>query len=409
MEQGTASASWALQVLVDQAFQELQRIGYGAQRLRIYRGIWRSFVKFSTAGADPPVFSPTLADSFLRQKGISVNETTRPLRPYQCRIRLAMHKLGEFAQHRCFSCKRRGVRNSILPTVFEDMLAEYLKFSRRHQGLRATTGRVERDHVEKFLHYIDSRRRSISEIKPAILSDFVASLIHLRPTTVARSATSLRSFLRYLCLRGYLPRDLSDQVPVIRGRRYDCLSVAWSPEQTEALLGAVDKTSPLGKRDYAILLLAARLGLRAGDIRGLRLEHLKWNDAQIEIRQSKTGEGLTLPLSEEVGRALIDYLRYARPQSPCREVFLRAHPPFRAFADSNCLHDVITKYRRRAGIRPPPESHHGLHSLRHGLATRLLQVQTPLPTIAGILGHRTPDSTRVYTRVDLTALRTAAL
>ena len=411
MEQETAKAPSALELLIEQALEELQRLDYTQLTLKGYRAAWRKLLEFAfrTAGADPPCFSQALADSFLESQGISLGETTKPVDSGRRDIRVRIHRLCEFAQHRCFSCKRGRGRKSILPTPFEDILAEYLKFSKKHQGMRATTERVRTGHVEKFLRFLDSRRASVSEIDPAILSDFVASLIYLKPATVASIVSDLRGFLRYLCVRGYLPRDLSDQVPVIRGLRYDYLPLSWSAEETEALLRAVDRTSPVGKRDYAILLLAARLGLRAGDIRGLLLEHLNWEEARIEIRQSKTGEGLTLPLSDEVGRALIDYLRYGRPQSSCRQVFLRAHAPFEPFANTSCFHDLVTKYRRLAGIKVPRESHHGLHSLRHALATRLLQVQTPLATISAILGHRAPDSTRVYARVDLAALRTAAL
>ena len=408
-QEAVSNVPSSLERLIDQAREELCRLGYSELTLKGYRDTWRNLLEFATGGGDPPGFSQALADSFLESKGISIGETTKRLDSHRRHIGVKIHRLCEFAQHGCFSRKRRRSGKSILPAVFEDILAEYLEFSKKHQGMRATTERSRRGHVEKFLHFLDSRRASVSEINPAILSDFVASLIHLKPATVATIVSDLRGFLRYLCVQGHLPRDLSDQLPVIRGTRFDYLPLAWSPEETEALLGAVDRTSPMGKRDYAILLLAARLGLRAGDIRGLLLEHLHWEDARIEIRQSKTGEGLTLPLSEEVGRALIDYLRYARPQSPCRQVFLRAHAPFEAFADSNSFHNLITKYRRLAGIKVPRESHHGIHSLRHGLATRLLQVQTPLPTISAILGHRAPDSSRVYARVDLAALRTVSL
>jgi integrase len=411
MKQRTVSEASpsALESLIDDAVLELERLGYALTTVKTHRDTWRSFLRFVTDECSPPCFSQTLADSFLQSKGISLGETNDPLCSRQRRVRVAIDRLGEFAQHRYISCRRRRSRKSILPTRFEDLLAEYIKWCKKHQGLRSTSQRVRRGHVEKFLHFLDSRPTKIDQVQPPVLSEFIASLIHLKPSTVSGIASSLRCFLRYLFMKEYLPSDLSDHVPVIPGLRYDYLPMTWSPEETEALLKAVDRASPVGKRDYAILLLAARLGLRAGDIRGLQLEHLNWQEAQIAIRQSKTGDALTLPLSDEVGRALIDYLQYARPQSACRHVFLCAHAPFGPFADSNCFHGVITKYRRLAGIKVRRERHHGLHSLRHALATRLLRAQTPLPTISAILGHRAPDSTRVYARVDLASLRTAAL
>jgi integrase len=174
-------------------------------------------------------------------------------------------------------------------------------------------------------------------------------------------------------------------------------------------LSIVDRSSAQGKRDYAILLLACRLGLRVGDIRTLRLEQLRWDEARIEITQAKTGQPLSLPISEELGRALIDYLRHGRPASAHREVFLRLIAPFEPFGANNNLYPLISQYRRRAGIALPPRCRGGLHSLRHTLASRLLEQQTPLETISDILGHQRSASTRIYTKIDLNTLRTVAL
>ena len=157
------------------------------------------------------------------------------------------------------------------------------------------------------------------------------------------------------------------------------------------------------------MLLAARLGLRVSDIRGLRFEHLLWDQARIEMRQTKSGEPLNLPLSEEIGHALIDYLRHGRPSSHHREIFLRANAPFEPFGHDNNLHHIVTKYRRRATIDLPARSRRGLHSLRHTVASRLLEAGIPLETISGIMGHLSIETTRIYTKIDVEALRSAAI
>jgi len=175
------------------------------------------------------------------------------------------------------------------------------------------------------------------------------------------------------------------------------------------LLVAIDRGSPVGKRDYAIVLLAVRLGMRVGDIRDLRLEDLRWTEARIERVQTKTGVPVVLPLTEEIGAALIAYLREGRPPTARREVFLRHLAPFEPFGPYDNLYHIVTTYRRRAGIELPPKSRKGLHSLRHTVATRLLEAGVALETISGILGHRSPETTRLYTKVDLAALRSAAL
>ncbi len=150
------------------------------------------------------------------------------------------------------------------------------------------------------------------------------------------------------------------------------------------------------------------MGMRVGDIRTLRLDQLHWDSSTIEIVQSKTGMPLRLPLTSEVGEALIDYLKSGRPQTTHREVFLKVKPPFDPFTGNN-LHHIVTYWRLLAGIKFQTPQKRGIHSLRHTLATRLLQKGTPFTTIAEILGHTSLESTRIYAKADVEALRTVAL
>jgi integrase len=210
-------------------------------------------------------------------------------------------------------------------------------------------------------------------------------------------------------MHGILQRDLSAELPKIRVPRDATIPSVWDHELIVRLLGAVDRSSAKGKRDYAILLLACRLGLRVGDIRRLKLEDFHWAESTIEITQAKTDMLLTLPLTKEVGEALIDYLKAGRPQTAHREVFVQVNPPFDPFADNDRLHYIVRYWRQQAGITFRSPQKQGLHSLRHTLATRLLQKSTPLPTIAEILGHSSVESTRIYAKAELEALRGVAL
>ena len=241
------------------------------------------------------------------------------------------------------------------------------------------------------------------------MSEFVSCREHLKPKTVARIVSDVRSFLRFLTMRGILQKDLSAELPEIRVARDATIPSVWDQELIVRLLGAVDRSSAKGKRDYAILLLACRLGLRAGDIRTLKLDNLRWAESTIEITQAKTSTPLTLPLTSEVGEALIDYLKSGRPQTTHRDVFLKVSPPFDPFKENNNLHHIVTYWRRLAGITFRSSQKRGLHSLRHTLATRLLEKGTPLPTIAEILGHTSLESTRIYAKADVEALRDVAL
>jgi integrase len=226
---------------------------------------------------------------------------------------------------------------------------------------------------------------------------------------VSHVASHLRLFLQFLFLRNILPRDFSPLVPKVRVARLDTVPSVWDSELVAKLLEVVDRSSPRGKRDYAILLLAARLGMRLGDIRTLKIDDLHWRVATIEIAQAKTGAPLVLPMSEELGLALIDYLKSARPLSQRREVFLNLTPPFEPFAERNHLHYLVTYWRQLAGIKFRTKQRRGLHSLRHTLATRLLHEQTPFHVISAVLGHASPATTFIYAKADVEALRTAAL
>jgi integrase len=230
----------------------------------------------------------------------------------------------------------------------------------------------------------------------------------LEPKTVARIVSDMRSFLRFLTMRGILQKDLSAELPKIRVPRDAKIPSVWEQELVVRLLEAVDRSSAKGKRDYAILLLACRLGLRVGDIRTLKLDQLHWEDSTIEVTQSKTGTPLRLPLISEVGEALIDYLKSGRPQTAHREVFLKVKPPFDPFTGNN-LHHIVTYWRLLGGIRFRTAQKRGIHSLRHTLATRLLEKGTPLTTIAEILGHTSLESTRIYAKANVEALRSVAL
>jgi integrase len=226
---------------------------------------------------------------------------------------------------------------------------------------------------------------------------------------MSRTVSDVRCFLRFLLLRGILQRDLSQVLPTVRVPRDGAIPSVWDLGLVERLLQVVDRSSPRGKRDYAILLLASRLGLRLGDIRTLRLDELKWDTAAIEITQSKTGAPLCLPMTEEVGEALIDYLKSGRPQTAHRELFLRAQPPFTPFAGDGHFYQIVKYWRELAGIRFPGKQHAGLHSLRHTLATKLLREHTPMHVISEILGHATTAATMIYAKADVESLRGAAL
>ena len=312
--------------------------------------------------------------------------------------------------HGCFQRRRSTFKGVCLPEWASACLTKFEHFCTTHLGCSVGTIRVRRHNISSFLTFLYTHGvTDLGQTTGLHICEFMTSRVHLRPTTLAMTATNLRVFLRYLTMQGVVHAPLVESVPKIRVYRDEHIPDVWTPKEVDALLAAVDRASPIGKRDFAILLLAARLGMRAGDIRDLRIEDLRWDEGCIKRIQSKTGTPLVLPMTNEVGEAIIDYLRNGRPPCQYREVFLRAHAPFAPFGRNNSLYCIITTYRKRAGITLPGRSRKGLHSLRHTVATRLLEADTPFPVISSIMGHLSSESTRIYAKVDVETLRKVAL
>ena len=174
------------------------------------------------------------------------------------------------------------------------------------------------------------------------------------------------------------------------------------------MLQVIDRGSPKGKRDYAMVLITARLGLRATDVCNLEFSNFLWEQSLISLSQSKTGETIQFPLLAGIGNAVIDYLKYGRPESELPFVFLHVVSPYDRLNRST-LHSIISQYMRLAGIKVEGIRKRGPHALRHSLAGILLEKKTPVPIIAEVLGHRSIESTRLYLRIDMNALKQCAL
>lgn len=230
----------------------------------------------------------------------------------------------------------------------------------------------------------------------------------LRRATRAGVCQGLRSFLQYLHAGGHLERDLAACVTSPSRYWNEPIPCAFTTEQVEMVLAAArSDRSAAGRRDYAILLLLATYGLRAGEIVRLRLEHLDWRHERFAVTHSKTGHGSILPLLREPGEALLDYLRQARPRSRERVVFLRLQPPFTPFPRGSSLSTVVRRRLQRCGLKLP--GRHGCHAFRYTRAISLLRAAVPLPAISSLLGHRAATSTDVYLKLADKDLREVGL
>jgi site-specific recombinase XerD len=397
-----------LEALTRRALKHLESLGYSENSLKCFELTYRRLRVFAEEQSLPDGLSEDLLNQFLAHHHVpgTAPERTKPHR----HLLRATGVLAQFAVHGAVARRIMKRAPSPVPAPMLEILTRYLAYCETHLGARPGTLRGRRQHIEAFLlhahqHGVDR----VSAIAATHLSSFIRTRCHYATKSVALTIATLRSFLRIGVVQGWLPVDLSADVPTVHVRPDATIPSIWKAEDVEALLDAVDTGSPMGKRDRAILLLACRMGMRAGDIRTLTLDSIQWAAARITFAQQKTDAIVELPMTDEVAEALIDYLRNGRPATPRREVFLRGNAPFEPFGANDNLHHVITRYRRLAGIELPPKSRRGLHSLRHTLATRLLSRGVPLETIGNVLGHHSLDVTRRYTKVDLDGLRTAAL
>ncbi len=264
--------------------------------------------------------------------------------------------------------------------------------------------------VQRWLLFLESQGVSdLHQLQPEHLTTFVAMYAGHSRAYLATIVSSLRIFLKQSAEDGLVAGKPWTMLPPMRHRRQFFLPASWTSADVQKLLNAIDRGNPTGKRDYALLLLVVRLGLRASDVRHLTLNQLDWAHKQLRVVQSKTQQPLVLPLLDDVGWALIDYLKHGRPPTTVDAVFVNHKAPYGAFRDTNGMQHILWKYMRFAGLAIPPDEHRGLHSLRSTLARTLLEQGTPLPVISDVLGHESARSARSYLHINVEALRRCPL
>jgi integrase/recombinase XerD len=245
----------------------------------------------------------------------------------------------------------------------------------------------------------------LSRLRAAEVVRFVQSrACRLHVKRAKLMTTALRSFFQYARLRGAIRLDLAAAVPIVANWSMASIPRAIAPEQTQKLLTSIDRKTAVGRRDYAILLLLARLGLRSGEVACLELDDVDWSAAHLSVR-GKGARRTEMPLPAEVGAAIAAYLRRGRPHCTSRRLFLRIKAPIRGFQGTGGVGSIVRHRLKRASITAPT---YGAHQFRHGLASDMLRKGASLAEIGAVLGHHHPDTTRIYTKIDLKALHTLA-
>jgi integrase/recombinase XerD len=284
-----------------------------------------------------------------------------------------------------------------------ELLLAFGRWIRQQRGICDVTLSYYRRHLRELLKRIG---KEPSRLNAAMLREFVLEKHRSSGWATAKKYTTvLRMFLRFLIAKGDCAVGLDAAIPTLAHWRLATLPRYLQPEEVERVIASCDRSSPVGRRDQAILLLLARLGLRAGDIVHLRLTDIDWKNASIQVC-GKGRRQTRLPLTQEMGQAIVDYLQNGRPRSCSDTVFVRCRAPFRSFRSHCAVSVIVDRALRRAGVVRP--SRGAAHLLRHSVATSMLREGASLEGIADILRHNSVETTQIYAKVDITTLRQIA-
>ena len=296
------------------------------------------------------------------------------------------------------------------PAGFRLLRDDYLACCRARGNAEATVVAKDRA-TSQFLGYLEEVGvDDLAALGVRDISGFFVRQRRLGRKTVAAMRSCVADFLAFLASTGRTSESLAGRLPPHRHVRHESEPHLWTVEEIRRVLAVIDRQSAAGKRDYAMILATARLGLRISDLRQLELSDLDWRAKTITIVQHKTRRPLSLPLLEDVGWAIIDYVGHGRPETACPKVFVKHRHPFDAFGSASSVASRLSRHAARAGIMFAPGEVCGMHSLRGALAVAMIGNDTPIPVISAVLGHASCDTTQAYyLRFDIDRLRCCAL
>lgn len=390
--------------LIAIAKKHLTLLGYAEGTKNQYALKWKHFLKYAEQKGHSD-FSKELGKAFLKDYyGIKADMKFSASQVFKVRT---ITVLAEILEHKCFlRCHQKQGKEA--PLQFHDVLKKYEKLQLEKKISKRTT-QGKKNILIHFLNFLNEQGiADITTLTPQEVLSFLHTLEGYRHNTRSGIMFTLRNFLSFLHSEGYIKEPLNNLLPIIFTNKYERLPSYYSTEEIHAILCQVDRNTLIGRRDYLILILAVQLGMRAGDIRQLKFENIKWSLNKIEFVQQKTKNLLQLPVTEELKYALADYMKNSRPEVDDPHIFVRHKAPLQPFVESNTFYHVINKYMALAGTKVNNRKH-GLHSMRHSAASNLLQNNTPYPVITGILGHENSTTTKLYLRIDIQQLRTVAL
>ncbi|MFR1710847.1 MAG: tyrosine-type recombinase/integrase [[Clostridium] symbiosum] len=400
MEVKTTVSTAELLPLISALKLEMQKKGYSPLSIRGLENVWDALLHYASTIPET-VFDEIFREGFLQAEygfrmdlEYTMYRASRALELLKNYIDFGVVTGVPKKQRQEFS---NGYRSLI--TAFAD------KEARRglaEGSMKSLWSRLYRLH----LFFLDKGADTFSMVTRDMINDFIKYLAPYSTTYVSENLRMLRRLCLYAYQNDYHAEDLSGCIPFVKNIRQQRLPAVFTEDEIEKILSSFDRENPMGKRNYAIFLLAARMGLRSCDIKALEFSFINWTEKTLAFTQKKTKKYLTLPLPDDVGWAIIDYLKNGRPISDSKYVFIQHKPPYGQYTD---LRNVLVKQMRKAGIETPANKRIGMHCFRHSLATTMLENGVSLPVISQTLGHADIASTEVYLRINVSQLKLCAL
>ena len=387
--------------------EEMRNLQYTESTINSYESKYRRFIKYSQR-QNETYFSQRLAINYLDEVlGIKLTDfADEQIFNRHNTIYLRMMRLiSQYHQDQTFNFRFSRYHKPIEHNEFWSSLYDFFMMELRVRDVTTSTIRRKETDIRYMINYfIQKKIDSECQLNRQAMDELVSTIITKSPKSLNHSLGNIRDFFRFLYNSKKLTTNLELLIPDVKQPHQATIPTSWETEDVKKILNAIDRENPVGKRDYAMILLACRLGLRSVDIIALSLDNINWETKEITLCQRKTRNHLTLPLLKDIGWALIDYLKNGRPHTECNEIFIRHNPPFDKLASPATLNRIFQKAIHSAGLSIPKEKKCGVHSLRHTLGRVLLESEVSLPVIAGILGHQTIKSTETYLKINIEGL-----
>ncbi|MGL4697342.1 site-specific integrase [Enterococcus larvae] len=383
--------------VIDGATKQLSLYGYAETGIRHYTRVWERFRDYADNN-NLEYLTEELILAFIESDCRFLSHVGKNTPAQREKLKI-LNKLHEYKLYGMISSKRYTNRRVYTyKSGLGNSVETYIK-SREGNISRQRMSSI-RLYLERFCSFLSSKGiKCEDELSIHEIHSFFESCGIYTKSTVFCTASVLRGYLSFLYENKLTTMNLSLHVPSITYRKDAEIPTTYTATEIQQLLDNIDHNNPRGKRNYAMVLMAARLGMRSSDICGLEFSSIDWENNRLEFTQTKTGRHASYPLLEDVGLAIIDYLKNGRkPHSTDPHVFLRESPPYTRLSNG-ALYGIVDDYIKIARIHVPPGKKHGPHALRHSLSSRLLENDVPLPMISAILAHKSTETTKVYLKI----------